>query len=181
MHFSGKALPPCDLAWTIRTLSTQKIRPMKNLPNHLASLSLTLWVGGLWMIGYIAVPTLFYAQPDRQLAGVLAGKMFETLGYVGIVCGLYLLLHRWLAVGKQISHDVSAWLVILMLSITLVTLFYIQPLMAGMKQQALPLDVMQSAFAPQFKIWHGISSILYLIESLIGAWLVMRSFSDTSK
>jgi len=112
---------------------------------------------------------------------MLAGKMFETLGYVGIVCGTYLLLHRWLAVGKKVSRDVSAWLIIVMLSITLLTQFAIQPLMADMKSQALPLDVMQSTFAGRFKMWHGISSILYLIESLLGAWLVMRSFSATSK
>ncbi len=154
---------------------------MKNLPNHLSSLALTLWVGGLWVIGYLAVPTLFYSQPDRQLAGMLAGKMFETLGYIGILCGLYLLLHRWLEVGKQVSRDVSAWLVIVMLLITLVSQFYIQPLMADMKSQVLPLDVMQSTFAGQFKMWHGISSILYLIESLLGAWLVMRSFNVSSK
>jgi hypothetical protein len=155
--------------------------PMKNLPNHLSSLAITLWVGALWMIGYLAVPTLFYSQPDRQLAGMLAGKMFDTSGYVGIVCGLYLLLHRWAKVGKRLSRDVSAWLVIVMLLITLVTQFYIQPLMADMKSQALPLDVMQSTFAGQFKMWHGISSILYLIESLLGAWLVIRSSNVSSK
>jgi len=146
---------------------------MKNLPNHLSSLALTLWVGGLWIIGYLAVPTLFYSQPDRQLAGVLAGKMFETLGYVGILCGLYLLFHRWAEVGKQVSRDVSAWLVIAMLSITLLIQFYIQPLMAEIKLQALPVEMMQSALAGQFRMWHGISSVLYLIESLFGAALVI--------
>jgi len=155
--------------------------PMKNLPNHLSSLAVALWVGGLWTIGYLAVPILFYAQPDRQLAGMLAGNMFETFGYVGIVCGVFLLLHRWLTVSKQISRDGSAWLIIVMLSITLLTQFAIQPLMADMKLQALPLEVMHSSLASQFKMWHGISSILYLIESLLGAWLVARSFSATSK
>jgi len=154
---------------------------MKNLTNHIAAIAITLWVGGLWIIGYLAVPTLFYSQPDRQLAGFLAGKMFETLGYVGIVCGLYLMLQRWMEVGKQVSRDISAWLVLVMLLITLVIQFYIQPLMADMKVQALPIDVMQSTFAGRFKMWHGISSILYLIESLMGVWLVVRSFNVSSK
>jgi len=154
---------------------------MKNLKHHIATLTTTLWVGSLWAIGYLAVPILFHAQSDRQLAGMLAGKMLETAGYIGIVCGLYLLLHRWLGAGKQVSRDVSAWLVIVMLCITLLTLFYIQPLMADIKMQALPLDVMQSTFAGKFKMWHGISSVLYLIESLLGAWLVTRSFNVSSK
>ncbi len=154
---------------------------MNKLTHSLAILSSTLWVGGLWVIGYLAVPILFYAQPDRQLAGNLAGKMFETLGLVGIVCGVALLIFRWFVVGKQVLRDRQVHIVVAMLSITMLTLFYIQPLMAGMKQQALPLDVMQSVFAPQFKLWHGISSVLYLVESLLGAWLVVRSFSTSSK
>jgi hypothetical protein len=154
---------------------------MNKLTHSLAILSSTLWVGGLWVIGYLAVPILFYAQPDRQLAGNLAGKMFETLGLVGIVCGVALLIFRWFVVGKQVLRDRQVHIVVAMLSITMLTLFYVQPLMAGMKQQALPLDVMQSALAPQFKLWHGISSVLYLIESLLGAWLVVRSFSTSSK
>jgi len=36
---------------------------------------------------------------------------------------------------------------------------------------------MQSALAPQFKMWHGISSILYLAESLLGAVLVIKGAS----
>lgn len=154
---------------------------MKNLPNQLAALAITLWVGGLWTIGYIAVPTLFYAQADRQLAGLLAGKMFETLGYVGIVCGMYLLLHRALTSRKLFMREASTLTVIVMFLITLVIQFYIQPLMAELKTQALPLDVMQSALANTFKMWHGISSVLYLIESLLGAWLVLRSFGTSPK
>jgi len=154
---------------------------MKNMQQQLATLTITAWVGGLWTIGYLAVPILFQAQPDRQLAGMLASKMFETLGYVGIVCATYLLLYRWMAVGKQLLRDRDALIVVVMLSITLANLCYIQPLMADLKIQSLPLDVMQSGFAPQFKIWHGISSILYLIESLLGAWLVIRTFVTPSK
>ncbi|MEO8342514.1 MAG: DUF4149 domain-containing protein, partial [Gallionella sp.] len=52
---------------------------MKNLSHHLATLFTTAWVGGLWAIGYLAVPVLFYAQPDRQLAGLLAGQMFALV------------------------------------------------------------------------------------------------------
>lgn len=154
---------------------------MKNLPHHIAILALTLWVGGLWMIGYLAVPTLFYSQPDRQLAGMLAGKMFETLGYVGIVCGLYLLLFRGLVAGKEILRDRQAQILVAMLFITVLTLFYIQPLMAEMKSQVLPLEVMQSVFADTFKMWHGVSSILYLVESLLGGWLLIRSCKPQTK
>jgi hypothetical protein len=63
-----------------------------------------------------------------------------------------------------------------MLAINLSIQFGIQPLMADLKAQALPLDVMQSAFADRFKMWHGISGILYLAESLLGGWLAVKTF-----
>ncbi|MDH2915315.1 MAG: DUF4149 domain-containing protein [Gallionella sp.] len=154
---------------------------MNRIVQDISAFILTVWIGGLWMIGYLAVPTLFYSQSDRRLAGMLAGKMFETLGYVGIACGLYLLLYRWLVVRKQVLRDRQALIIVVMLAITLVTQFYIQPLMADLKTQALPLEVIQSALANRFGMWHGISSVLYLIESLLGAWLVIRFFSASSK
>ncbi|MDD5057551.1 MAG: DUF4149 domain-containing protein [Sideroxydans sp.] len=154
---------------------------MKNIPHYLAALAITVWVGGLWVIGYLAVPTLFYGQADRQLAGMLAGQMFETLGYIGILCGGFLLTQRYLLTAKTALRDLKFLLIAAMLLITLVMQFYIQPLMADLKIQALPLDVMQSAFAQSFKLWHGISSVLYLVESLLGAMLVIRTFRTPSQ
>ena len=148
---------------------------MKKFSHHLASLSITAWVGSLWAIGYLAVPVLFYAQTDRQLAGMLAGQMFVKAGYLGLACGLYLLWHharqdRQIAFRRQLL-----WTIVAMLSITLIIQFGIQPLMADLKAQALPLDVTQSDLYGRFKMLHGISSIAYLIESLLGAYLVIRS------
>lgn len=149
---------------------------MKQFPHHTASLAITAWVGGLWAIGYLAVPILFRAQPDKQLAGMLAGQMFVALGYVGIVCGTYLLLLRLLMSGKAALREMPFLLVAAMLVISLLIQFGIQPVMADLKAQAMPLDVMQSGFAAQFKMWHGVSSALYLIESLLGAALIIQTF-----
>lgn len=147
---------------------------MKNIARHFAALSVVLWVGSLWAVGYLAVPVLFHAQPDKQLAGMLAGVMFERLGYVGLVCGGYLLLHRLAGIGKVALREPVFLAIAAMFLISLTIQFGIQPLMTGLKAQALPLDVMNSAFASQFKAWHGVSSILYLLESLIGAWLIVK-------
>lgn len=148
---------------------------MKNLSHHLAALLTTAWVGGLWATGYLAVPVLFYMQPDRQLAGQLAGQMFTLIAYVGMVCGTYLLIQRIGVFGQAALRQPLFWVVAVMLLITLVIQFCLQPVMADLKLQALPLDVMRSAFADSFKMLHGISSILYLIQSLLGVVLVVKS------
>ena len=143
---------------------------------HLDAVLLTLWVGSLWSIGYLAVPILFQAQPDKQLAGMLAGEMFRVQSLAGIVCGLYLLGRRGLRAGKAAMRQPFFLTIALMLTLTLLITFGIQPLMAQLKAQALPLEVMQSALANKFALWHGISSILYLLESLLGALAVVLFF-----
>ena len=148
---------------------------MKEWMQHLATLLATAWVGSLWAVGYLAVPVLFFTQPDRQLAGMLAGQMFTLVGYLGMVCGLYLLFQRIYMSGRASFRQALFRIVAVMLLITLVLQFGIQPVMANLKLEALPLDVMHSKFAGQFRILHGVSSISYLIQSLLGVFLVIKS------
>jgi hypothetical protein len=149
--------------------------PMKKWSQHLATLLITAWVGGLWAVGYLAVPVLFYAQPDKQLAGMLAGQMFSLVAYLGMVCGMYLLIHRFSVSGRETFRHAMFWTVAAMLLLSLMLQFGIQTIMTDLKFQALPLDVMHSAFAERFKILHGISSIIYLTQSLLGVFLIIKT------
>jgi hypothetical protein len=67
-------------------------------------------------------------------------------------------------------------IVTLMLVLLGVGQFLIQPVMADLKFQALPAEVMQSPFAGQFKMLHGTASVLYLLQSLLGIALLVVSF-----
>ncbi len=148
---------------------------MRELPRHLAALSITLWVGGMWMLGYVVVPALFKTLPDRQLAGMIAGQLFTLLAYIGIGCALYLLVYQLNRFGRSALQRTTFRIVVAMLLLVLIGQFVLQPVLAGLKVQALPLDVMQSAFAAQFKTWHAVSGTLYLIQSLLGIVLVIGS------
>ena len=168
-------VPVCKLFGLATGYGCATLLPMKDWSHHLATLLITAWVGSLWAVGYLAVPVLFYAQPDRQLAGMLAGQMFALVGYLGMVCGIYLLVQRIVEAGRAALRQPLFWIVAVMLLLTLAIQCGIQPVMADLKAQALPLDVMHSAFADRFKMLHGISSILYLIQSLLGALLVVKT------
>lgn len=147
---------------------------MRNFADGLAATLLVLWVGGLWAIGYIAAPVLFAELSDRQLAGNLAGALFTWIAIVGMVAGGYLLVYR---VGKHsflALKQAYFWMVLAMLLLTLGQYFGIQPVMQALKDQAMPQAVMESAFRSRFAAWHGVSSIVYLIESLLGLMLVWR-------
>jgi hypothetical protein len=146
---------------------------VRDLPRYLADLSITLWVGGTWMLGYVAVPALFKLLPDRQLAGMVAGHLFTLLAYIGIGCALFLLIYQLRQFGRSTLQHKSFRIAAAMLLLVLIGQFVLQPILAGLKAQALPLDVMQSPLAAQFKTWHAVSGILYLIQSLLGIVLVI--------
>ncbi len=146
---------------------------MKNPAESLQEIAVTLWVGGLWITGYMVAPVLFASLPDRMLAGMLAGKMFAVISYIGMVCGSYLLVYRITRLGGSALKEGFFWAVLAMLLLTLAAHFGIQPIIEHLKEAALPRDVMQSVFKDRFRAWHGISSILYLIQSLLGLFLVL--------
>jgi len=147
---------------------------LSNLPRNLAVMCAVLWVGGMWAVGYLVAPALFQALSDRQVAGMLAGKMFTWMAYVGISCALYLLAYQLYQNGSAVIKQTLFIVTLSMLILLLIGQFGIQPFMADLKAQALPLDVMHSELASQFKALHGVSSILYLIQSLLGIVLVVK-------
>lgn len=148
---------------------------MNRFADALALILVTAWVGGLWAIGYLAAPALFYSLDDRQLAGMLAGRMFTWIAYLGIGAGFYLLVHRLMHSGTQALKQAFFWAALVMLLLTLAGHFGIQPLLAQLKAQAMPADVMKSVFADRFRAWHGIASIAYMLESLLGLVLIFKS------
>ncbi|AXS80544.1 DUF4149 domain-containing protein [Dechloromonas sp. HYN0024] len=148
---------------------------MRRLSEALYLFAITLWVGGLWAIGYMAAPVLFAGLGDRQLAGMVAGKLFALIGWVGLACAAWLLVFlvsRW---GGRVVRSAVFWLVFVMALLAAASQFGIQPLMAQLKLDALPREVMESVLRDRFAAWHGISSILYLVQSLLGLWLVLWS------
>ncbi|MBT9522747.1 MAG: DUF4149 domain-containing protein [Dechloromonas sp.] len=148
---------------------------MRRLSEALYLISITVWVGGLWAIGYMAAPVLFASLGDRQLAGMVAGKLFALIGWVGLGSAAWLLVFLVLRYGGQVFKRAIFWLVVLMALLTAASQFGIQPLMAQLKLDAMPREVMESVLRDRFAAWHGISSILYLVQSLLGLWLVIWS------
>ena len=133
----------------------------------------TLWVGALWMTGLTAY-LLFDSLQDKQLAGNLAGKLFTIVSYIGAVSAFYLLIQRLLDYGTASLKQGFFWAVFFMLLLILAGHFGIQPLLAQLKTDALPNDVMQSVFSNRFKTWHGVASVAYLVQCLLGFVLVLK-------
>ena len=127
---------------------------------------LTLWIGGLWSIGYMAVPTLFTVLDDRLLAGEIAGNLFHVVNYLGLVCGTLLLLSTLIKFGKHWL----IWVLITMLILVSLSEFRLQPMMHELKLLGLIEGTEQQ---DQFRLYHGLSQVIYLVNALLGLTLVI--------
>lgn len=144
------------------------------MAKHFANITMTLWIGGLWMTGLMAY-VLFDTLTDKPMAGMIAGRLFTVISYIGMFAGFYLLIQRLLDYGTGALKQAYFWAVLVMLLLVLAGHFGIQPLLAQLKTDALPNDVMQSVFASRFRTWHGVASIAYVLECLLGLVVVIKS------
>ena len=123
---------------------------------------LTLWVGALWVTGFMVAPLLFAELDDRALAGTIAGSLFTLTSYVGLLCGSVLLLLN--AVSFR-SLNWRAVVIAGMLLLVVVGQFVITPLVADLRVQGL-------TDSARFGQLHGLASILFLATSVLGLVLV---------
>lgn len=127
---------------------------------------LSLWVGGMWAIGYIVAPTLF-SLLEKSVAGNVAGQLFTTMSYVGLVCGGLLLVGAVSRLGMDVRRNWVFWVLVLMLFIIVISQFVLQPMMAELRAAGIT-DLNRSEFGKL----HGVASVLFLINSLLGLALV---------
>lgn len=146
---------------------------MRSIADALQSIAVTLWVGGMWAIGFIVAPLLFARVPDRALAGLIAGTLFTYVAFLGIACAAYLLVFRVARFGAGSLKQGFFWVTALMLALTLAGEFGVQPILESLRAQALPREVMESLLRDRFMTWHGVASALYIVQSLLGLMLAV--------
>jgi len=136
-----------------------------------------VWVGSLFTVGYLVVPTIFTALQDRQVAGMIAAAIFQAEAYVSVlVCVALFLMSSTLIKLNIANYRSTRWVILVLLLISAITCFGFIPYMSALRQESLLLGVpvMASPSAILFGRLHGISSGLFLIQSLLGLWILWR-------
>ena len=134
-----------------------------------------LWAGSIWGVSYLAAPSAF-AVLDSTQAGSVVATMLTREAWLAIV------LAPVLIVLAGISNDLDAkrrqWLrlcILGMLACSLVVYLGLQPLMAAIRASAGSAGVRASPQWGTFMALHGVSQLLYLVESVLGAVLVIKA------
>ena len=145
------------------------------MPHRVFRLLSAVWVGSLLTIGYAVAPVLFKTL-ERMTAGSVAAQLFRIEAILGVVCGVLLLALS----NQQVRRGSSEyrrvrWIVAAMVCV-LVGYFALQPFMNALRVAAMDAgtDIANSPYASRFGMLHGVSSVFYLVESVLGLMLIWR-------
>ena len=136
-----------------------------------------LWVGSILTAGYLVAPTIFGTLTDRQVAGMVAGSIFKVEAYLSTIVCIALMVLANLLVNRGLSQYKIIRLILLgMLFCSVAASFVFIPWMNTLRDQALlnGMPVMLSPSADVFSKLHGASSIVFMIQSALGLYLVWR-------
>ena len=137
----------------------------------LRAVTRTFWVGGMWVVGLLVAPVLF-ASLNKVTAGMIAGTLFAYIAWVGLVCGVFLLADYIWRVGARGVREGTFWLLVGMLLCTVINHFAVSPIIADLKQSMN--QAAEGLFGGGFATWHAISSLIYLVQSLLALVYVLR-------
>lgn len=140
--------------------------------NGLRAIARTFWIGGMWGIGIIVTPVLFAAL-DKVTAGMVAGRLFAAIAWVGLVCSVFLMADYVMRQGARGLKQAPFWLLLGMLACIVINHFGVTPMIAALKAQMN--QAAEGLFGGGFATWHAISSLIYLVQSLMGLAYLLRS------
>ncbi|MGU7776231.1 DUF4149 domain-containing protein [Burkholderia sp. MR1-5-21] len=146
------------------------------MPHRVFRLLSAVWVGSLLTIGYAVAPVLFNTL-ERMTAGSVAAQLFRIEAILGAVCGVLLLALS----NQQVRRGVDEyrrvrWILAAMVACVLIGYFALQPFMNALRVAAMDAgtDIANSPYAKRFGMLHGVSSLFYLVESVLGLMLLWR-------
>lgn len=151
-------------------------------PNHMGAQRLFILVAGLWVgslltVGYLVAPAIFSTMTDRQAAGMVAGSIFKLEAYLSLIVCIGLMVLANLLVNRGLNQfRLIRWLLLAMLLCSIAAAFIFIPWMNALRDNALAqgMPVMLSPSATLFGRLHSASSILFMLQSLLGITLVWR-------
>lgn len=138
---------------------------MQRLLPFASTLLVTVWAGSLWTICLIAAPAAFATLPERRLAGLVVGRLFQIETWLGVAVAA--LLIAILSARKQLARTTLA-IILLTAAMPLISQLVVVPLM----DQARAANDMA-----QFGRLHGVSAVLFFTacsSALALVWKVSR-------
>src|SRR5216683_6071673 len=126
-------------------------------------LSLSLWLGSDVFLSFVVAPGAFRILGSRDQAGAIVGFALWRMHFIGVACGIVILLARLLRTRAFASFVTPAALcVVLMILLTVVSQHAVSPKMAALRVQmgSIQATAADSPLLAEFGRLHRISASL---------------------
>jgi len=135
-------------------------------------LAVSLWLGGAALFTFVLTPMLFRSE-SRDTAGRIVGLFFPGYFRWGVACGIVALICRVVISGQ--GRVLAALIIAVMLTLSSVQAFYIEPRAAAIKRQIVSFETTSKddPLRRQFSQLHGVSAVCNLSVIVGGVVLVV--------
>jgi len=117
---------------------------------------------------------LFNKIPSSYIAGAIANDMFAFMNLFGMFSSGFLLIFGFRKENLSFIRTITFWLLIIMLSITIISYFGINPILENFRDNSISKEIIESVFVNRYSTWHGIASTAFLIECFLGIFLILK-------
>ncbi len=131
----------------------------------------SLWAGSIWFSGLVAAPVLFNLLADNKyLAGQIAGTLFRANYYIGIVCGVILLIILLFTChNRSLFKQLLFYVLVFMLALVAINLFGIHVALDNLRSG---ISMNSTNADPTFARLHAIAMGIHLSLCVLAAFLV---------
>jgi len=156
---------------------------MSTLLRTIEFLGLSLWLGSDVFLSFVVAPGAFSVLASRDQAGAIVGFALWRMHFIGVVCGIVILVARLLRTKSISSLAAPAALcVVLMILLTVVSQHAVSPKMAVLRTQmgSIQATAADSPLLAEFSRLHRISVVLesgVLLAGLAAMYLMVRELA----
>jgi hypothetical protein len=144
---------------------------MSNFLRWLEFLGLSIWLGSDIFLSFFVAPGAFSVLASRDQAGAIVGYSLTRMHWLGILCGVLILLFRLLRSRSLTSLMApAAGCIVLMILLTLVSQLTVSPKMAALRIQmgSIQSTAADSPLLAEFFRLHRVSVTLESAVLLAG-------------
>ena len=150
-------------------------------------LALVVWLGGLIFLAFVEAPIAFSPGllPTRHMAGSIVGRSLDLLHYMAIISGFVFLIasmiYSRLATGNPRPMAARNLLIVLMLALTMISLFAISPKMHAFRAEVgvidnVPLDNPMRREFDRLHVWSEKFEEAILLLGLVALYTTAQAF-----
>jgi len=151
-----------------------------NIVRTLEFLALSIWLGSDLFLSFVVAPGAFSVLASRDQAGTIVGYSLTRMHWLGVACGVLILLFRFMRARSITSLGSAATLlIVLMILLTVISQLTVGPKMAALRVQmgSIQAAAADSPLLAEFSRLHRISVGLesgVLLAGLSALYLFVR-------